>query len=164
MIGRALNVRAGAPLSVILLLCRVVAGGALLLAGVLKVGGNPAAFALSIEAFRLVPGFLVPPLAFYLPWFEIIVGAALVIGLWGREAAVLTLALYAAFTLGLLSVVLRGMDIDCGCFGGLFGSESAGLATITRNVVLMAMSLGVCLLGSGRFALQRSATGRGKSG
>lgn len=153
MTGKGMEARTARALPAVLLLCRIVAGGALLLAGILKAGGNPAAFALSIEAFRLLPGFLIGPLAFYLPWFEIIVGAALLLGVWGRQAAFWSLALYAGFTVGLLSVLLRGMDVDCGCFGGLFGSEAVGPLTIGRNLLFMAASLGVVLLGPGRFPL-----------
>ncbi|MCC5877246.1 MAG: DoxX family membrane protein [Candidatus Sumerlaeia bacterium] len=138
-----------------LLVLRLVGGGALLLAGWLKVTGNPLAFALSIESFKLVPSVFVPALTYYLPWFEVIVGLAIVFGIWARPGAILAGLLYIGFILGLGSVLVRGMEVDCGCFAGLFGTESVGWQTIGRNVVLLACCAGTVFFGEGRFALLR---------
>lgn len=141
-----------------LLALRLIGGGALLLAGWLKVTGNPLAFALSIESFKLVPTVFVPALTYYLPWFEVIVGLAIVLGVWARPGAVLAGLLYIGFILGLGSVLLRGMEVDCGCFAGLFGTESVGWGTIGRNLVLLACCAGTVFFGEGRFALLRDGT------
>jgi putative oxidoreductase len=146
------------------LLLRLLGGGALVLAGVIKAGGNPHAFALSISSFKLVPDVFVAPLAYYLPWFEILVGLALVLGLWGRQAGLLAGLLYAGFTLGLASVLVRGLNADCGCFGGLFGAEEVGWPMILRNVILMSSSLAIAVFGEGRFALLRDGVGNEVAG
>lgn len=139
----------------VLLALRLVGGGALLLAGWLKVTGNPMAFALSIESFKLVPAFAVPMLTYYLPWFEVLVGLAIILGVWARPGAVLAGLLYFVFLVGLISVLARGMEVDCGCFAGLFGTESVGWQTILRNLVLMGCCAGTVFWGEGRFALLR---------
>jgi uncharacterized membrane protein YphA (DoxX/SURF4 family) len=50
--------------SVALLLARIVAGGALLAAGILKLKGDPLAFALAMQSFDLFPAWSIPPLAY----------------------------------------------------------------------------------------------------
>jgi len=53
-----------------------------------------------------------------LPTLEVVVGAALVLGLLTRGAAVISGLLFIAFIVGISSAWARGLQIDCGCFGG----------------------------------------------
>ncbi|MBI1290003.1 DoxX family membrane protein [bacterium] len=148
----------GVPVSVALLLCRIVAGGAFILAGALKVKGGPLIFQMSIEGFKLVPAWATMPLAYFLPWLEILTGLALVLGIWTRQSALVVTGLYVVFTVGLASVLVRGLDIDCGCFGGLFGESSVGPMSLVRNGVFIVLSLACLILGGGRFALTADDT------
>lgn len=151
----------GTPLSAGLVLCRLIAGGAFILAGALKLKGGPLVFQMSIEAFKLLPAWATLPLAYLLPWLEIFSGLALVLGVWTRQSALIVTGLYVVFTAGLASVLLRGMDVNCGCFGGLFGESSVSGWSLARNGVFILMS-GTCLvLGGGRFALTRDAAPSG---
>ena len=70
--------------------------------------------------------------------------AGLVVGVFARGAAVLSALLFVAFIVGIASVWARGIEIDCGCFGG--GGTEAGAASaypweIARDVGLMLASL-----------------------
>lgn len=143
----------------LLLLARLLAGGALLVAGAIKLTGGPLAFALSIRSFDLVPDALALASAYFLPWFEIGLGAALVAGIWNRQAGLLAAGVYAIFTAALASVILRGMDVDCGCFGDLFGGSTVSWMTIARNGLFVAASLAVLALGGGDWAVEREPNG-----
>jgi hypothetical protein len=62
--------------------------------------------------------------------FEVVLGVTLLIGLWARQGGLLAFGLYTTFTLALASVLIRGMDVDCGCFGGLFGDGTVSWGSI----------------------------------
>lgn len=139
--------------NLLLFATRFVAAGALLLAGYLKATGNPLAFKLSIDSFKLAPEVLHWPLAYYLPALELLLGMTLLLGLWARASALLAAGLLGAFTLGLASVILRGMKVDCGCFGGLFGEATVGWSSIARNAIFVAAAMATVIFGGGRWAI-----------
>ncbi len=122
-----------------LLLLRLVIGGAFLYAGFLKIR-DPLSFADSIASFRLLPDSLINLLALGLPPLELIVGGLLVIGWRIRMAsfAVLLLSLIFAFALG--QALLRGLQVDCGCFGSGKPSTVKTFLSLGRDVLLMAGS------------------------
>ncbi|MBN2466969.1 MAG: DoxX family membrane protein [Deltaproteobacteria bacterium] len=76
----------------------------------------PAEFAKNIEAYRIVPYWIIPTMAVFLPWLEMICGLFLIIGVSTRAAAVLVGGLLLVFTVALTSNVLRGSPISCGCW------------------------------------------------
>jgi uncharacterized membrane protein YphA (DoxX/SURF4 family) len=136
----------------LLMTCRLVAGGALLLAGLIKIA-NPAALMLSIQGYQLLPESLIPLMAFVLPWAELTLGLLLFYGAWSREAAVLATALYVTFTLAVVSVLARSLSVDCGCFGGMFGESAIGWNTVVRNLVFIGASGVVAWVGPGPLAI-----------
>jgi len=97
--------------------CRLALGALFLVAGILK-ARDVTAFAGEIAAYRLLPYALNYLVATTLPYVEILAGGLL---LWGRKvrgAALLTALLTVVFVGAILSALLRGLQIDCGCFGG----------------------------------------------
>ncbi len=91
-------------------------GGLFIYAGWLKVG-DPAAFARDISNFHLVPWTVGVAMAFYLPWLEMICGAALFLGRLRVGAIAVLTALTGLFIGASLLARLRGIDVNCGCFG-----------------------------------------------
>ncbi len=77
---------------------------------------DPPSFAHMIYNYRLTPGPLVNVSALVLPWAELLLGLALICGIWRRTAALLVGALLALFILAISVNLLRGNAIDCGCF------------------------------------------------
>jgi uncharacterized membrane protein YphA (DoxX/SURF4 family) len=69
-----------------------------------------------IYNYRLVPGGLVNLSALVLPWFELLCGVALVLGMWNRTAAALIGLLLLVFVVAIAANLARGNAIDCGCF------------------------------------------------
>jgi len=101
---------------------RTVLGGVFLYAGTTKVI-NPQAFADSIATFKILPPQLINLVALGLPPFEILLGLMLISG-WKVRAASLAIAgLGIVFGIALGQAILRGLSVDCGCFGS--GEPSA---------------------------------------
>jgi uncharacterized membrane protein YphA (DoxX/SURF4 family) len=120
----------------LLWLLRLGLGGMFLAAGVLKFR-DPASFAIEIYNYQLFAG-LAPLLAATLPTVEIALGVALVAGPrpWLRAGALASTLLMLVFTVAVVSVVLRGVNVTCGCFGE--GSGPVTMVTVLRDVLLVA--------------------------
>jgi len=78
----------------------------------------PADFAEAIRNYRMLPEWSLNLIALTLPWVEFACGMLLVSGVWVRSAAFLVSFMLIAFMGGLLSAVIRDLDIDCGCYHG----------------------------------------------
>lgn len=128
---------------------RLLVGAVFVYAGAVKLAA-PQAFADSIATFRLLPAQLVDLLALGLPLFEVVLGALLVLGRWTRTSALGALFSCGMFALALASALLRGLPVDCGCFGG-HGASSVfqGWISLGRDVVLGAVALAL-YVGQGR--------------
>ncbi len=137
------------------LLARLVTGGVWIVAGALKVT-DPAASIAAVRAYQLLPSSVAEAVGLTLPALELVVGLALVLGVLTRGAGVVSALLFVAFIIGIASVWARGIEIDCGCFGG--GGAKADAASsypweIARDVALLAASAYVALLPRTRLAL-----------
>jgi uncharacterized membrane protein YphA (DoxX/SURF4 family) len=77
---------------------------------------DPPSFAHMIYNYRILPGPLVNAAALVLPWAELLMGLALICGIWRRTAALLVGALLLVFIVAISVNLLRGNAIDCGCF------------------------------------------------
>ena len=117
------------------LLLRAALAMVFMYAGVVKLA-DPASLASSIVRFQIVPLFLVHPIALALPPLEVICGIALLAGPWKRQAAFGIAAMCAVFLVAILSAALRGLGVDCTCFGSTISQPMWWL--ITRDVVLLA--------------------------
>ena len=73
----------------------------------------------------LLPEAVVPTIGHLLPIIEIVVGACLLLGLLTRLMAVFSAVLLVAFIVGISWAWARGLEIECGCFGG-GGGPAAG--------------------------------------
>ena len=143
------------------LVLRVLLGGVLVYAGVLKMG-SPQLFADSIASFRLLPGFLINPVALGLPVLEILIGLTLLSGRWQRPGAFCALVLCLGFLFALGSAAARGLTVNCGCFGNDPLSGNSHLPTaIARDLALLgaAAFLYVAAWRADKVRLQGNATG-----
>ncbi|NYG58331.1 putative membrane protein YphA (DoxX/SURF4 family) [Nocardioides daedukensis] len=124
------------------LIIRLVVGGVWIVAGALKLP-DPAASVRAVRAYDLLPESIVPTVGHVLPLVEIVIGACLVVGLFTRWSAVLSGLLFVVFIIGIASAWQRGLQIDCGCFGG--GGQIADATSkypleIARDVALLVAS------------------------
>ena len=105
---------------------RLVLGGTLLYAGSLKVT-HPYTSTAAVRAYRLFPNNVANAIGYALPWIEIGLALALILGIGVRICAIISAILFMAFVGGIGSAWARGLTIDCGCFGG--GGQVAAGAT-----------------------------------
>lgn len=124
-----------------LLLLRIALGAVFAYAGVIKIM-DPVAFAGSIAAYKILPYFGNYLAGAILPWVELVCGVLLVTGYRWRGAAVIILVLNINFILALISTLVRGLDIDCGCFRQ-GGDKTSAWTAIARDMVLLFMTLAV---------------------
>lgn len=106
-------------------------------AGALKLA-DPSAFATDIGHYRLVSHPVAAGVALWLPWFEITLALALVFPGWRRPAAVLAAGLLLVFCGALVSVLWRGIDLQCGCFGR--GNPTTPAWALARNAGLLVLA------------------------
>ena len=100
------------------LVARLLVGGALIYAGAIKAAGPAEEFALVIGAYQVLPPDMSLTLATFLPWAELLIGWALLLGFQLRAAGIASCALFGAFLFALATVQLRGIQLpNCGCFG-----------------------------------------------
>jgi uncharacterized membrane protein YphA (DoxX/SURF4 family) len=134
---------------------RLLLGAVLVVAGLLKLP-DPAAAVRAVRAYRLLPEALVGPVAFGLPVVEVAVGLALLAGVFVRTAAIASAVLMAGYLAAVGSAWARGLQIDCGCFGG-GGQVAAGRTAypgeVARDVGLLLVSLALARWPASRLAL-----------
>ena len=128
----------------LLLVIRIALGALFAWAGVVKLG-DANGFAVEITNYRLLPA-LAPYLAVMLPGVELATGVALMIGprRFVRAAALVATLLLLAFTVAVTQVVVRGINIQCGCFGGDAGPVT--WLTVLRDALLLGAALTVLVL------------------
>jgi uncharacterized membrane protein YphA (DoxX/SURF4 family) len=129
-------------------------GGLLLVAGALKAHDGAAATASSIAAYRLLPPAVIAPLGAFLPYFEIALGAYLVLGLFTRPVALVAAVQFVVFAGAVASLVVRGIPADCGCFGSTV-STPPSWAHVGLDVVLAALAALVARYAPGALAVDR---------
>jgi uncharacterized membrane protein YphA (DoxX/SURF4 family) len=95
---------------------------------------DPDASVRAVRAYQLLPEGLVELVGWGLPFLELGLAVLLVAGLATRFAAVLSAVLLAAFMVGIASAWARGLQIDCGCFGGGGHDPTAGARTYLREL------------------------------
>ncbi len=115
---------------------RWVVGGLFVMAGVLKMR-DPEAFAESIISYELVSLWLVNPVAIGLPAVEVVLGGMLVMRWRGRAAAFGLGVMTLVFTLAISQGLVRGLDMDCGCFGEADLLGKSPWTALIRDIVLL---------------------------
>jgi len=125
------------------LIARLVLGGVLFAAGYLKVGSLDKS-QMAVRAFELLPISIANFLGIFLPFFEIAIGLLLILGAGTRIAAALGGLTMVVFIIAIAQAWARGLNIDCGCFGGggaVEPGQTRYLQEILRDAGLAALAL-----------------------
>jgi uncharacterized membrane protein YphA (DoxX/SURF4 family) len=152
-------VRSTNPLTVLLtnkafiLVLRVLLGAMFVFSSADKVL-HPDRFAIAIRAYELLPVGLTNIFALVVAWTELIAGIMLIFGVLTRKAAAAIFVLLVMFTIAILTTMIRGFAIDCGCFSNEGGSQT-GITLIVRNLFLIAISLMIIRFDGGFLGLSR---------
>ena len=132
------------------LVARLTLGIVLIVAGAKKLP-NLEGSVLATNAYQILPYELVKLVGYGLPFAEVGLGLLLVIGLFTRLSGLLGALLMLAFIIAITSVWIRGISIDCGCFGhGGVIDEATAVAKypweILRDTGLMAAGVWLAVI------------------
>lgn len=139
-----------------LLFSRIVLGFLFIYAGIVKVA-EPASFADSIENFKILPEFLINITAIIIPWIELISGMLLLFGIAVRENSLIIMNLLGIFIILIILSLIRGLNIDCGCFGTSAG-QSIGISKIIEDVLMLLPAIQLFIFGAGTLTFQGTTT------
>jgi uncharacterized membrane protein YphA (DoxX/SURF4 family) len=136
---------------------RLILGTVFLIAGALKVI-DPQSSVAAVRAYRLLPASLATIVGWGLPFAEIALGLLLLGGIATRIVAVASAVLLVVFIAAVASAAVRGLSIDCGCFGGggdVAPGQTAYGIEILRDVGLLLLALWLVWRPRSRFSLDR---------
>lgn len=150
------------------LLLRLLLGGVFLLSGVVKiwnvqikktheeravaitlhVSQSPdlSRFAEDVLNYRVPPRSLNNLVAITLPWIELLAGGLLMLGIWIRPSALVIGCMVVVFLFAIGQGVVRGLNIECGCFGTIEGRK-VGLVALAEDAVMLAAAAWLCWRG-----------------
>lgn len=121
------------------LISRLILGGVFLFSALTKLP-NPYFFLNSLYQYQLLPPFLAHFIAMILPWLELLLGLLLLTGTWLKGTWLPTLVLLMTFLSLHAYVLLRGLQIPCGCFGTLIPGNIPP-ASLALTLLLLALAL-----------------------
>jgi uncharacterized membrane protein YphA (DoxX/SURF4 family) len=100
-------------------------------------------FAMSIDAYQLLPQWAVLTLGRTIPWLELVLGLLLATGFALRYTAAAGAILLGVFFAIMAHAYAQGLKIDCGCFGL---GEPISVRTLLRDGLLLAACLTLTIL------------------
>jgi putative oxidoreductase len=114
---------------------------------------DPTGFARAIANYKLVSGSLTILVATVLPWIEFLCALAVLSGFYFRGGSMLLFLMLCAFTLAVLTGLIRGLDISCGCFTLDPSVNRIGWQKVLENIGLIVASLMLLYSNSDKFSL-----------
>lgn len=124
-------------------LMRIILAGVFIYSGFSKLIAPVENFVAVIESYQFLKPPFIHPVAFLLPWLELIFGAFLLTGFLSRLSAIM-LGIFSLVFAGLLSrsLLLKLPITECGCFG-------AGIILAPKQALLLDLGLflmAICLI------------------
>ena len=127
----------------ITLILRIALGVVFMYAAWTKLRESWVLFAMTVDAYGILPKWAVIFVARVTPWAELLLGLLLASGRWLRFSATAGSVILLGFFTILVRSYLKGMQIDCGCFGS---GDVISPRTLTRDGLLLAAALGLTWL------------------
>ena len=118
-----------------------VALGAIFIYSSMDKLANMGDFAKIIHNYKLLPVSLENLLAIFLPWLEFITGLFLVAGRFVKGASLIYTIFLCIFIVALSQALIRGLDINCGCFSVKPSSTSEVWLRIIEDIVMLYFSV-----------------------
>jgi uncharacterized membrane protein YphA (DoxX/SURF4 family) len=138
------------------LFSRLLIGGVFIYASFYKII-EPAGFAKSIWYYHIMPGSTINLLALVLPWLELVCGVAVIVGWQYRGAAAWLNIMLIIFIVALASTIVRGLDIDCGCFKAAQSATAPAWRSLLLDAGLLVFGIQMCVSRSIRWRLGSSS-------
>jgi len=140
------------------LACRLTLGGVLFAAGYLKLGKTDIS-QMAVRSYELLPIPVANLLGLILPFFEVVIGLLLIFGAATRAVAALGGFTMFIFIIAISQAWARGLNIDCGCFGGgglVDPGQTRYLQEILRDAGLVAMALFLIRFPVSKFSIDKA--------
>lgn len=118
---------------------RIIFGALFVFSGVLKLL-DPGEFQSALVSFKLLKGLWLEISVFAIPIAEILLGILVIFKIKLLLSLKLTIIMLSLFTSVLITKIIEGEEISCGCFGPL-ETGNIGLTTIIRNLILITAGL-----------------------
>ena len=100
---------------------------------------HPKAFAHVVFNYQILPDGLIHITAIFLPWLELLMGVFLITGFWMPGTVIWCNILLAVYIGALCFNLVRGLDVDCGCFSTTKG-RSISIETILWDAAFLVLS------------------------
>ncbi len=108
---------------------RLILAFIFIFAGIEKIK-SPHNFAISIDAYWMI-NFIV----IFIPWLELFVGFGIIFGYKLKANLYLYIFMMINFTVLILIAMVKGLDIECGCFGE--HSTKVGFQKLMENLFII---------------------------
>ena len=112
---------------------------------------DPESFAIAVQNYKLIPMSLSNLVALILPWCEFFCAVLLIAGWWHKPAALLVSVMTLIFIIALSLAYMRGLDIDCGCFGT---GSLVSIQRIIEDFILLAFSVHIFFKPKSKLAVE----------
>ncbi len=119
---------------------RVALGGIFIAASVTKLS-HQAEFINIVTSYGILPDSLARFYALIVPWAELLIGCSLVLGLFTRFAAALSIPLIVSFIIASVYSLFQPVVGGCGCFGALITLSHPVSLAIDAVMLLIAVQL-----------------------
>ena len=123
----------------------IIVGVAFLWAGIVKLT-DPSAFLSAILTYEVFSYKVSVIASLGVPYLELCVGACLVFRVMKGGARLLAVGLLVVFVILLSQAAMRGLDVDCGCFGSSAKSSEAGFFWPIARDILMLVGIGLGMI------------------
>ncbi len=143
------------------LLCRLALAAVWLSSGLIK-AADPRAAQVAVRAYQIFPSSVSDLIGATLPYLEIGLGLLLLLGVATRWVAAMSAAVLVLFVAGVASAALRGLSIDCGCFGGggqVAPGDTGYAAEVLRDIGFLALAVFLILRPRTPWSVDRLAAG-----
>jgi putative oxidoreductase len=132
----------------VVLVFRLVLGVTFVYASLDKIA-HPEQFAKIVYNYKILPGFLINIFAVTLPWIEFLAGLFLILGIFCESASLLISFLLVIFLIAISINVLRGVNLNCGCFSTNPAGKKEGISLLFRDSLFLFMGLMVFFFNKG---------------
>jgi putative oxidoreductase len=132
----------------VVLIFRLVLGVTFVYASVDKIA-HPDQFAKIVYNYKILPDFLINIFAVTLPWVELVAGLFLILGVFTEGASLLISFLLVIFLAAISVNVLKGIDLNCGCFSTDPAGKKEGISLLYKDFLFLFMGLMVFFFNRG---------------
>lgn len=124
---------------------RLLLAAVFIYAGVTK-GTDPVGFAGQVANYQILPYAWNYLVAAILPYLELLCGILLLLDKRVRPALLVLFVLNLVFMLAISSLIIRGIDIDCGCFRPDAATKTSPWQALWRDIGLLLLMVSTWLL------------------